>query len=120
MKKLLLLVALFPIIGFAQSEKNPCETLSKINAVIQEQHYKPKPIDDSLSVYVFNTFLKHLDENNSLFIEPEISILKKHLLKLDDYILSKNCTFLDDFYTTYNQAIDRYENTIATINTHIG
>lgn len=115
MKKLLLLVALFPIIGFAQSEKNPCETLSKINAVIQEQHYKPKPIDDSLSVYVFNTFLKHLDENNSLFIEPEISILKKHLLKLDDYILSKNCTFLDDFYTTYNQAIDRYENTIATI-----
>ena len=115
MKKLLLLVALFPIISFAQSEKNPCETLSKINAVIQEQHYKPKPIDDSLSVYVFNTFLKHLDENNSLFIEPEINLLKKHLLKLDDYILSKNCTFLDDFYTTYNHAIDRYENTIATI-----
>ncbi len=115
MKKLLLLVALFPIISFAQGEKNPCETLSKINVVIQEQHYKPKPIDDSLSVYVFNAFLKQLDENNSLFIEPEIGLLKKHILKLDDYIRSKNCMFLDDFYATYNQAIDRYENTITTI-----
>jgi hypothetical protein len=36
LRKIYLLIALLPIFAFAQSEKNPCETLSKINALIQE------------------------------------------------------------------------------------
>lgn len=115
MKKIYLLLVFVPTLFFAQSEVNPCETLQKINQLIQDQHYKPKPVDDSLSVYVFNEFLKSLDEDNRLFIEPEIESFKKNKLQIDNYILSKNCAFLDEIYTTYTKAIDRYESIITSL-----
>lgn len=113
LKKILLL--LLPFLGFAQSEKIPCETLTKINSLIQSQHYKPKVVDDSLSVYVFNAFLKELDEDNRLFTEVEITNLKKHQLKIDNYLVEKNCAFLSEFYKSYNQAIERYKTSIEAI-----
>ncbi|MGL2963459.1 S41 family peptidase [Flavobacterium sp. RSB2_4_14] len=108
MKKLILVVFFLPLFLFSQSEKNPCETLSSINSLIQNNHYRPKPVDDSLSVYVFRTFLSRLDEDNRLFIEPEIAALKKHEYQIDDYINSKNCDFLNDFYVAYSKTIARY------------
>ena len=115
MRKIYLLIALLPVFVFAQSDKNPCETLSKINALIQEQHYKPKAVDDSLSVYVFDSFLKTIDDGNSIFIAPEISVLKKHKFKIDDYIISKNCAFLEEIYNSYTTAMDRYDKIILSI-----
>ncbi len=115
MKKQFLLLALFPLLLLAQNEKEACETLSKINTLIQEQHYKPKAVDDSLSVYVFKAFLKELDEDNRLFTEIEINTLKKHLYKIDDAILQKDCVFLNEFYTVYNGAILRYKTILEAL-----
>lgn len=115
MKKIVFLVAALPLLAFGQTEKDPCETLSKINLIIQQQHYRPKPIDDSLSVFVFEDFLKKLDDDNRLFTEIEINNLKKHRLKIDDYLNTKNCDFLNEFYKTYTNAVERYRTTIETI-----
>ena len=114
MKKILLLL-LFPIFSIAQSDKNPCETLSLISKLIKENHFKPKPIDDSLSVYVFDTFLEKLDQNNSLFISSEIVELKKHKFKIDNYIKDGNCSFLELIYKTYSKAITRHQSIIESI-----
>lgn len=115
MNRFLLCIVLFPFFLFGQREKNPCETLSRINALIQEYHYSAKPIDDSLSVYVFKTFLSRLDEENRLFIEPEINTLQKHELKIDDYLKEKDCSFLDDFYTAYTKTVTRYKTLLEAI-----
>ncbi len=115
MKKQFLLLALFPLLLLAQNEKEACETLSKINTLIQEQHYKPKAVDDSLSVYVFKAFLKELDEDNRLFTEIEINTLKKYLHKIDNAILQKDCVFLNEFYTVYNGAIHRYKTILEAL-----
>jgi len=114
-KKLFYIGILFPGLLFSQTEKNPCETLSKLNALIQENHYKPKPVDDSLSVYVFKTFLNRLDEENRLFIDPEIKALQKHEYKIDDYINSGNCEFLHEFYVAYTKTITRYVTMLTAI-----
>jgi len=114
-KKLFIIGILFPCVLFSQTEKNPCETLLKLNALIQENHYKPKPVDDSLSVYVFTTFLSRLDEENRLFIEPEIKELSKHKYKIDDYIKANNCDFLHEFYLAYNKTITRYTTMLAAM-----
>ena len=106
---------LFPLLAISQKDNNACETLIKINALIQQQHYKPKPVDDSLSVYVFKTFLNQLDEDNRLFISPEIEVLKKHKYSIDNYILSGNCAFLKDFYDAYTKTISRYSSMIAAL-----
>ena len=105
MKKILLLF--FPLIIFGQTNKSTCETLFKINEIIQEKHYKPKALNDSLSKYVFTAFLSELDENNKLFLVNEIENLKKHQYKIDDYIETKDCQFLKDFYKVYSTAIVR-------------
>ena len=106
---------LLPLLVLSQKEKNPCETLSSINALIQENHYRPKPIDDSLSVYVFKTFLNRLDEENRLFITPEINEIKKHEYQIDDYIKAHDCNFLHDFYLSYSKSVARYAAIIASI-----
>ena len=115
MKNLLQLVLLLPLLALSQKEKNPCETLASINALVQENHYRPKPIDDSLSVYAFKTFLSRLDEENRLFIQPEVNELKKHEFQIDDYINSHDCSFLHDFYTVYSKSISRYSTIIANL-----
>ena len=74
----LIVIFLFPIIGFAQNDKNLCRTLFHINKLIEENHYKPKLVDDSLSVYVYNTFLEELDNNNSLFLISDCNEFKKY------------------------------------------
>ena len=106
---------LLPLLALSQKEKNPCETLTSINALIQENHYRPKPIDDSLSVYAFKTFLSRLDEDNRLFLATEINELKKHEYQIDDYINAHDCAFLHDFYTAYSKSISRYSRIIASL-----
>lgn len=115
MIKSLIAALIFPCILLGQTEKNPCETLSKINSLIQNFHYKPKPIDDSLSVYVFKTFLNRLDEDNRLFIEPEVKALEKHQYKIDDYLNNNSCGFLDDFYLAYTKTTERYKRLLEAI-----
>lgn len=114
MKKLFLLVVL-PLFSFGQTDKDPCETLTTINLFIQQKHYRSKPVDDSLSVNVYQNFLEKLDDDNRLFTQIEINNLKKHKLQLDDYILAGNCDFLTDFYKAYTGAVQRYTTLIETI-----
>lgn len=101
--------------SFGQADNNPCETLSRINLLIQQQHYRPKAVDDSLSAYVFEAMLERLDDDNRLFTDIEINNLKKHKLKIDDYIREGNCDFLDEFYKTYTAAVQRYSSIIEAI-----
>ena len=106
---------LIPFLALSQKEKNPCETLTSINALVQENHYRPKPIDDSLSVYAFKTFLSRLDEENRLFIAPEFGELKKHEYQFDDFINAHDCSFLHEFYTTYSTSVARYSRILAEL-----
>ncbi len=99
----------------AQSEMDACSTLTKMSQLIKKLHYKPKPINDSLSVYLFTNFLDNLDPNNDLFLSSDIELLKKYKYKIDDYINSENCDFLNTFFKTYNTAVDRRAKIISEI-----
>lgn len=112
---LFVLSALAPSVAMSQTETNACGSLPLINAIIQQQHYRPKPVDDSLSVYVFKTFLEKLDKDNNLFIQSEIDSLAQYQFKIDDAILSNDCRFIQKISTTYDRAIDRYSKVISEI-----
>jgi carboxyl-terminal processing protease len=115
LKKILIVALLFPVFLFSQSDNTPCETLSRLATMIQDNHYKPKPIDDSLSVFVFKTFIDRLDEDHRLFIDSEVQALKKHQYKIDDYIKEKNCAFLHEFYVSYTKTVSRYSAMITAL-----
>ena len=107
MKKLVLIFLVLPTLLFAQNSKNVCQTISKVNAIIQQNHFQPKPIDDSLSVFVFDHLMDELDAGRNLFSKTDYVSLCKHRFLLDDYISNEQCDFLDEFILTYKKALER-------------
>lgn len=97
----------FTVSLFAQNSDRTCDLFEKINDLLQREHFRPKPVNDSLSVFVFDTFMDNLDSNRNLFTQAEYKNLCQHRLKIDDYILTKNCRFMDDFVSVYTFALNR-------------
>ena len=115
MIKKIILIALIPLLSFSQLDKSSCKTLQRISAIIQQGHYRSKPIDDSLSVFVFKKFLNDLNADNRMFLESEVNELKKHQYSIDNYIVHENCDFLNDFYNLYSKAVTRHSAIIESI-----
>jgi carboxyl-terminal processing protease len=87
MKTISLLLLLTTFSLFAQNDVSTCEMLSKINTLIQSEHILPKPIDDSLSVFVFDHFIDELDPSHNVFLKSEYEILsQKYRFEIDNYI----------------------------------
>jgi carboxyl-terminal processing protease len=84
MKKISLLLFLITYSLIGQNSLKTCEIITKINALIQKEHYQPKAIDDSLSVYVFNSFIDNFDPNRNIFTKIEYDKLCNHRLLLDN------------------------------------
>lgn len=99
---------LFPFLAIAQNEAKTCEILFKINTLIQNKHIQPKPIDDSLSVFVFDNFIDNLDNSRNIFLKSEYDLLsQKYRFNIDDFIKNKNCSFLKDIITVYKNDLLR-------------
>ena len=113
--KIIIPLLLFPFLIYSQKEKDPCRTLQNINSLIQEYHYKPSVVDDSLSSYLLNSFLNKLDANNRLFLASEIDTILKHEYKIDDYISNNNCAFLKEMYNVYSNSALRYSKIITEL-----
>jgi carboxyl-terminal processing protease len=110
---LVLFLTTFSLLG--QNSAKTCEILSKINTLVQREHYHPKPVDDSLSVFVFDTFIDGLDGNRNLLTKIEYENLCKHRLQLDNYILQNDCSFMNDFVSIYQMALERKKKTLEKI-----
>ena len=115
MRKFSLVLFLTTFSLFGQNSAKTCELLSKINALIQHEHFHPKPVDDSLSVFVFDTFMDGLDGNRNLFTKIEYEKLCKHRLLIDNYILQNDCSFMNVFVTLYQWALIRKKSTLEKI-----
>ncbi len=115
MKKLLVVLLAWPVCIFAQNSIKTCQTVSKVNDLLQRQHYRPKPVDDSLSVFIFDSFIDQLDKSHNLFLKSEYEQLAVHRLTLDDEILAGNCNFMDDFGNVYRDALTRRAKIIGQI-----
>lgn len=107
MKKYIALACMLSFAVSAQNHDRACDVFGKINMLLQERHYKPKPVNDSLSAYVFNTVMEQLDDNHTLFLKEEYDRLAVHKYKLDDYIIQGNCGFFTDFISAYKKALER-------------
>lgn len=107
MKKIFAFAFLVSFALQAQKHEKACDVFYKVNDVLQKRHFKPKPVDDSLSAYVFKTVMEQLDENNSLFLQQEYDQLARHKYRIDDYLLKKDCSFFTDFISVYKGALER-------------
>lgn len=101
---------------FSQNSDNTCEILNKINATIQAEHLRPKPVDDSLSVFVFDNLINELDPSRNIFFKSEYDeMAAKYRLNLDNLILENDCSFLNDITSKYISGLERTKNILEKI-----
>ncbi len=116
MKKISLFLLFAPFLLLAQNDVKTCEILSKINTLLQSEHIQAKPIDDSLSVFIFDHFIDELDPSRKIFLKEEFdSLSKQYRFKIDDAITSKNCAFLSDILSVYKKGLKRSKSVIEEI-----
>lgn len=118
-KHLLLLFLLSTSVSVAQSDTLFCKQLVAVKQLVKNNHYQPKPINDSLSKGVFNLFLKGLDPDKDYFLQTDIDQLKSEQLLFDDYLLSDNCEFLETYKSLLLQRINDTKSILEQLNTTV-
>lgn len=108
MRKILLVALVFSSQIWAQNNIAACKIISKINALIQKEHVQPKPVDDSLSVFVFDNLINDLDPARNLFFKSEYdSLAKNYRLKIDDLLQNEDCQFISTIENIYKKGLLR-------------
>lgn len=60
--------------------------LAAVGAILEEQHYSPKAINDAFSQQVFKKFIDELDGDKSHFLQSDLGSLKKFETTIDEEI----------------------------------
>ena len=118
MKKIALVFVLSTFSLFAQNSDTSCDILFKINQLLQQEHYDPKPVNDSLSAYVFNELLNNLDPSRNVFLKSQAdSLSNKYRFQLDNLILKKDCSFINEIKKEYKKGLVRNKLVLERLNT---
>ena len=98
--KYLLAVTIVGLVGFSAalrlnaaqaSDERPdkAQFLTQlVSYIIGQWHYDPKAIDDSLSVSVYDEYLKTLDFGKRYFTQADSALLHRYRYDIDDQILA--------------------------------
>ncbi|MBW4360942.1 S41 family peptidase [Flavobacterium taihuense] len=117
MNKIILFFLFCTFSLFAQNSDTSCDILFKINKLLQKEHFSPKPVNDSLSAYVFVELMNDLDPSRIIFLKTQAdSLSNKYRLRLDDLILNKDCSFISDIKKEYKKALLRNKSILEKLN----
>ncbi|TCK69117.1 carboxyl-terminal processing protease [Winogradskyella wandonensis] len=98
------------IIGLVSTNLNSqsnsiCNKVEAVSKLVNTFHYNPKPLNDSLSVGIYNLFIESLDQKKRLFKQSDTAAFNSDAYKIDDYISKKKCGFLDKYTNTIQARI---------------
>ncbi|MEO5595202.1 MAG: carboxy terminal-processing peptidase [Chitinophagaceae bacterium] len=68
--------------------------LHNVGEMLTEIHYSPKDINDKFSKEVFKKYIAAVDQDKSIFLQADITELKKYETKVDDEILGGPVNFV--------------------------
>ncbi len=86
-----------------KSITNQQRILTSLGGIIEQNHYSPKPINDNFSKDIFKKFLGSVDPDKNIFLQSDISALKKYETALDDEIHGAPIQFLPAVNQVYAQ-----------------
>ena len=77
--------------------------LTTLGTIIEQNHYKPKEINDNFSEQIFKKFLAAVDPDKNIFLRSDINSLKKYENKIDDEIHGAAIQFVPAVDSLYNK-----------------
>jgi carboxyl-terminal processing protease len=83
-----------------------------VNTILSRYHYKKTALNDSLSGYIYTSYLKTLDNSRCYFIQSDIDEFAQYRDKIDDYIIDGQ---LEPVYEIFNRFRDRVKERTAYV-----
>ncbi len=80
--------------------------LNAVGALLEQEHYSPKLIDDAFSKKVFTEYIDQLDGDKSIFIQSDINEFKKYETNIDDEIHGATLQFQPTVSAIYNKRVE--------------
>lgn len=77
--------------------------LTTLGTIIEQNHFKPKPINDNFSAQIFQKFLAAVDPDKNIFLQSDINSLKKYENTIDDEIHGSSIQFVPAVDSIYNK-----------------
>ncbi len=87
-------------------DANHEKAVEMITRIIENYHYKKKPLDDHLSSQILDNYLKSLDQNHSFFISQDINEFEKYRYDLDDALDEPDLSPAFVIFRRYRERID--------------
>lgn len=87
-------------------QKQFCTQIELVNNLIETHHISPKPLNDSLSVQVWENFITALDPNKRFFIKSDIISFEDDKFAIDDYFKKSKCKFIKPYIKTLEQRLE--------------
>lgn len=76
--------------------------------ILTHYQYEHMPLDDKLSVKIFNSYLKSLDGNRMFFLQSDIQQFSSSRTELDDAILKQDLHIPFAIYNLYLKRVDQH------------
>ncbi len=107
----IILIVLFAAIFWAFQTQGRNDTslttqqkiLTTLGVIIEQNHYKPKPINDNFSEQIFKKFLASVDPEKNIFLQSDIKSLKKYENTIDDEIHGGAIQFVPEVDSIYHK-----------------
>ncbi len=75
--------------------------------IIENYHYRTRPLDDTLSSEIFDTYLESMDPNKSFFNRSDIDEFEKYRYTLDDFLDDAELTPAFDIFKRYRSRVQQ-------------
>jgi carboxyl-terminal processing protease len=127
MKKLfsIIFISLISFSGFSQKEKlaklSPTQDQSMearlVAGLLTQYHYKKTPINDDLSIVIYDEYVSSLDANKHYFLKEDLEGFQKYRDRLDDHIklgyLLPPYEIFNVFRERFNERMNFIENELS-------
>jgi carboxyl-terminal processing protease len=116
MNKILFIFVFYFFTNFTFAQEDLfCKELKAVVDIVDQAHYKPKPLNDSLSASVFKLFLNAIDNHQTFFLKSDIDEFKKDQLAIDDFISNGDCHFIFKYTERLQQRIEETEHILKDL-----
>jgi carboxyl-terminal processing protease len=89
--------------GDVKSLSTQQRILTTLGAIIEQNHYNPKPINDNFSKEIFTKYLEAVDPDKNILLQSDINNLKKYETWIDDEIHGATIQFVPAVDQIYAQ-----------------
>lgn len=110
-------VGVFLLVFSTSAFSLDCQSVKQLVATFLKMHFSHHTFNDELSRRTLDNYLRAWDSGKVFFLEADIEqFKKKYSTKLDDLVLSADCSGLNDIVNVYSK---RFKQAQGLVNKHI-